>query len=370
MVRLAIVTNIPTPYRKGFFRALSSCPDLSPTVFYCASIERGRNWGEQFGVGYAHRLLRGITLGASFHINPSLPIELARGDFEIVVVGGYSYPSAVLAIMTSRVLGCKVIMWLDGPIGSRASLLNRMLRGLVDHYIVASTKARESLLRLGIEPQRIDIVPLTVDIKAWGAPKSSLPTHLGHVSTGELAGKVVLFCGRFVPAKNIGFVIELASRMKDLREVSLLLVGDGPLLNSSRQRCQAYGLRNVLFAGSVPPEQLPGVFARSEMLLLPSLYEPWGAVVNEALAAGIPVMVSEVAGAADLVRHGENGYIIDPRNVDRAELLLREYLANDTLREQMKHRAKVSGIQLSHEIAASLFARTVHGLASRLPRRR
>ena len=359
--RVAIVTNIPTPYRKGFFAALASLPDIDLTVFYCAPVERGRSWGAQAGYGYAYRFLNGVTLGTSFHINPTLPMELARGKFETVVVGGYSYPSAIMALSTSRILGSRVVMWLDGPVGFKASLLKRMFLGLADHYIVASTKARESLIRLGIRPQVIDVVPLTVDVSAWGGSHPRLPAHLDSVFAEKQMGRFILFCGRFIPVKNIDFVIELAARMKDLQDVTFLLVGDGPLRGILQQKVQERGLSNIVFLGFIPPEQLPPVFAMSEILLLPSLRESWGAVVNEALAAGIPVMVSSVAGAADLVEHGKNGYIIDPHDIDRAEVLLRGYLADDGLRQDMKGRAKITSARLSHEFAAELFARVIQG---------
>lgn len=360
-MRVAIVTNIPTPYRKGFFATLSSHPGIELTVFYCAPTERGRSWGTQVGSGYTYRILKGITLGKSFHVNPTLPMELARGGFHTVVVGGYSYPSAIMAFLTSRMLGSRVVMWLDGPVGSKAPLLKRMILNLADHYVVASTKAKESLIRLGIKPQIIDVVPLTVDVCAWGGHHTRLPANLGSVFAEKQMGRIILFCGRFIPVKNIDFVIELAARMKDLQDVTFLLVGDGPLMRIMQQRVRERGLSNIVFLGFVPPEQLPAVFAVSEMLLLPSLHEPWGAVVNEALASGIPVMVSSVAGAADLVEHGKNGYIIDPHDIDRAEDLLRCYLTDDGLRKDMKSHAKTTGASLSHEFAAELFARAIQG---------
>jgi len=360
-VRVAIVTNIPTPYRKGFFAALSSYPGITLSVFYCSRVERGRSWGEQAGLGYTYRFLKGITLGTSFHINPTLPMELARGRFETVVVGGYSYPSAIMALLASRIVGSRVVIWLDGPVGSKASLLKRMFLSLADHYVVASTKARESLIRFGIKPQVIDVVPLTVDVSAWGGAYARLPANLDSVFAEKQMGRVILFCGRFIPVKNINFVIELAARMKDLQDITFLLVGDGPLRGILQHKVQELKLSNIVFLGFIPPEQLPPVFAMSEILLLPSLHEPWGAVVNEALASGIPVMVSSVAGAADLVEHGKNGYIIDPNDIDRAEALLRGYLADEGLRQNMKDRARITGVRLTHEFAAELFARVIQG---------
>lgn len=359
--QVAIVTNIPTPYRKGFFAALAAQPGVKPTVFYCAAIERGRKWGDQVGTGYSFRFPWGITVGTSFHVNPGLPLALARGRFDTVVVGGYTYPSAILALLAARLFGSRAVIWLDGPVGSKMAVAKRLVLRLADRYVVASTKAKESLIGLGVDSQRIDVVPLTVDTNAWDRARTQLPARLEGLGETLKSRHVLLFCGRFIPAKNLDFILELAERLRDLNDIMFLLVGDGPLLEAIEKRVQERAIPNVAFTGFTPPEELPPLFAISQLLLLPSVHESWGAVVNEALASGVPVMVSSVAGASDLIEDGKNGFIVDPHDVDRAEALIREYLSDTELRERMRRSAKSSGVQLTHAFAAELFARAVRG---------
>lgn len=354
--KVAIVTNIPTPYRKGFFEALASWPGLDLTVFYCAHNERGRSWGRQVGSGYKYRFLPGITLGTSFHLNPTLVVELMREKFDVCIIGGYAYPSVAMAVLLSKVLNSKTVMWLDGPVGSKGKALKRLILSVPSHYIVTSTRAKESLVNYGVRPSSIDIVPLTVDVNLWKDARLRIPFRREYF----LQHKIVLFCGRFVPAKNVGFVIELALRLRDIKEIRFVLVGDGPLKNSVFQRIRELGLTNVVLLGFIPPEELPPIFASSEILILPSVREAWGAVVNEALASGIPAMVSRVAGAAELIDEGVTGYVIDPYDIESAERVLRTYLSSDALRQEMKLRAAAIGAQLTHEFAAARFVEVIH----------
>lgn len=357
--KVVVVTNIPTPYRKGFFEALASSQSLDLTVLYCAHNERGRSWGRQVGSGYKCRFLPGITFGTSFHLNPTLVVELVRERFDVCIVGGYSYPSVVMAILLSKLLRSTTIMWLDGPVGSKGKGLKRLIVPMASHYIVTSKRAKESLLRYGVSPSSVDIVPLTVDVNLWKDARLRISFQRERLFQDNRFSKIVLFCGRFIPAKNVGFVIELAFRLRDIKELGFVLVGDGPLKNSVLDRIRQLGLTNVVLLGFIPPEELPPIFASSEILVLPSVREQWGAVVNEALASGVPVMVSRVAGASELIDEGITGYVIDPYDIESAERILRTYLLSDTLREEMKLRAAAVGAQLTHEFAAARFVEVI-----------
>jgi glycosyltransferase involved in cell wall biosynthesis len=123
------------------------------------------------------------------------------------------------------------------------------------------------------------------------------------------------------------------------------------------------GLDNVQLTGPVPPARVPDLYAGADLLLLPSYSEPWGAVVNEALAAGVPVMVSDRAGAASLVEHGRNGFIISPDDPAAAEGLLRPYAADASRRAEMRAAARESGARLTHRGAARLFAEALREAA-------
>jgi glycosyltransferase involved in cell wall biosynthesis len=90
-----------------------------------------------------------------------------------------------------------------------------------------------------------------------------------------------------------------------------VLVGSGP--QETELRAQAKELRGVVFSGFQQKDTLPAYFGLASCLVLPSISEPWGLVVNEAMAAGLPVLVSYRCGCVpELVQHGVNGYLCDP----------------------------------------------------------
>jgi glycosyltransferase involved in cell wall biosynthesis len=126
-----------------------------------------------------------------------------------------------------------------------------------------------------------------------------------------------LFVGRLVWEKGVFDLLSAyASLDPNLRAaIALLFVGEGP----DRQRLEEQARLisgQVLFPGFVHRDQLPAYYALADMLILPSHTEPWGLVVNEAMACGLPVVVSRAAGCvADLVRAGWNGRIVSPGDI-------------------------------------------------------
>jgi glycosyltransferase involved in cell wall biosynthesis len=100
-------------------------------------------------------------------------------------------------------------------------------------------------------------------------------------------------------------------------EVSLLIVGDGPDRSTYEKRAHALNLSNVHFAGFIQMEELPQFLALADVFVFPTLHDPFGAVLSEAMAAGLPVVSSIYAAATrDLVEDGVTGFCIDPKDIE------------------------------------------------------
>jgi 1,2-diacylglycerol 3-alpha-glucosyltransferase len=129
-----------------------------------------------------------------------------------------------------------------------------------------------------------------------------------------LPEKVFLYVGRFSREKNLERLLDAMieyRRRAGARAWGLLLVGSGPEGPSLERRVRS--MAGVAITGFKQIDELPQVYAAAHALILPSVSEPWGLVINEAMAAGLPVLVSDRAGAAlDLVFPGINGYIFNP----------------------------------------------------------
>jgi glycosyltransferase involved in cell wall biosynthesis len=142
--------------------------------------------------------------------------------------------------------------------------------------------------------------------------------------------RVVLYVGRFVPQKGILDLLAAYQRiLTEFGDVGLLLVGDGPLRGEIEARCA--GIRSsVHLPGFLQPADVARVYGIADVFVLPSRHEPWGLVVNEALAAGLPVIASNrVGAAADLVVPGVSGEQFPAENVDVLTECLRKVLTGD-----------------------------------------
>jgi glycosyltransferase involved in cell wall biosynthesis len=96
----------------------------------------------------------------------------------------------------------------------------------------------------------------------------------------------------------------------------------------------------ICFPGFAQRENLAGLYALSETLVLPTHSDPWGLVVNEAMACGLPIIVSSVAGcSADLVEDGWNGYVVPPRDVEKLSVAIDTLVRHPELRQRMSGRS-------------------------------
>jgi len=121
--------------------------------------------------------------------------------------------------------------------------------------------------------------------------------------------RVVLYCGRLSPEKNLFHLIEAFKQVKS-EDKLLILVGDDPLRAQLENIAAEYESESVRFFGFQNRQNIPEFYTAADLLVLPSAQETWGIVVNEGLCFGLPVIVSDQVGSAsDLISEGENGYI-------------------------------------------------------------
>lgn len=139
-----------------------------------------------------------------------------------------------------------------------------------------------------------------------------------------------LYVGRLAPEKNLPTLLRaFASYRQTGGTFDLLLAGDGPLRESLPALAKDLGVANhTKFVGNKTAQELPPYYAFATAFVLPSLSEPWGLVVNEAMAAGLPVFISNRCGCAeDLVTEGENGYLFSPDNETEIAACMRRFQA-------------------------------------------
>ncbi len=314
-LRVAIVTNIPAPYRLPVFEALAADPQIELKVFFCSGREPDREWDLRAArVEQTHLRERFVSFRGRFiHINPDVWGALRTFRPDVVITTGFN-PTHLLAYLYALRHGTKHIVMTDGTLDSEAKLswIHRWVRRRVyagtQAFIGASNGSLNLYRSYGIDETRLFKSHLCANNAAF-------------LATPAIEKKYdFIFCGRFVEIKNPLFVLEVAKQVAIRlgRKVSLIFVGSGELETNMRTKAAEISAEvEVNFPGFAKQVELPQLYGAARIFMFPTQWDPWGVVANEACAAGLSVLVTPVAGSAgELVRDGENGFVL-PLDIDR-----------------------------------------------------
>jgi len=349
--KVAILHNIISPHVIPLFERLGKQKEIEAKVFFCSESEGNRIWDTDVGDKFTYKILpkfkieiRGRDLFTYF-INPTVIFELAKYNPDIVISAGWDLFSYQVALFYAKIFGKKFILW-SGSTEHEPSwrrtlaipLVKLMVAGS-DAYIVYGTRAKEYLISLGAKPEKIFIAYNTTDINffknevdKWREQKTKIKKELG-IKTS----KVVLYVGQLIERKGVKYLIEAFEKLKEeFKDVSLLIVGYGSLEDKLKSMIKRRKISDVIFAGGLEWRQTPKFYAVSDVLVMPSLEEVWGLVINEAMVAGLPVIGTSIAGASiDLIKPNENGFIIKPGSTEEIYQVLRTILKNESLIKRM-----------------------------------
>lgn len=218
--------------------------------------------------------------------------------------------------------------WQDAKRHRLKEALKSQIVGLFSGGLAAGQDSRDYLCRLGLTPETVALGLNVVDNQYFQDAAERLSPNISTIrSQRDLPERFLLFIGRFVPKKNLHRLLEAYASYRNNVSAAcdLVIAGDGHLSESLKKTAASLGLaQHVHWPGFVTYEALPEYYACAEAFILPSLAEQWGLVVNEAMASGLPVLVSNACGCAkDLVDHGRNGLIFAPESTEAiAEAML------------------------------------------------
>jgi glycosyltransferase involved in cell wall biosynthesis len=381
-VKVLLVSTHPVQYAAPLFRLYAKDLRLEVTVAYCSLQGAEPGMDPEFGVevvwdvplleGYRwvhppNRSLRPHLRGFLGLINPGLLTLILQERPDVVVCYGWRTASFWIAALTAKLTRARLVFTTDAhSIRAREGLtskaaLKRVILPIVLRFPAAvfapSSRTFTYLKGLGLREERIFLTPYVVD-NGFFARRSS------RVDRGPVRRRwgvqedafVVLFCGKLVPWKRPQDLLEAVARVPGAWAV---LAGEGSLRAALERRAQASDLAGrVRFLGFVNQQGLPEVYAGSDALVLPSDYEPFGLVVNEAFACGLPAVVTEACGAAgDLVRDGVTGYVAPVGDVDILAERLARLSRDPALARAMGEKARARIGEWGPEQNAEAFAR-------------
>jgi glycosyltransferase involved in cell wall biosynthesis len=352
--RLLLVCTHPVQYAAPIFRRMALDSRLTIVVAYCSLQGAEPSIDADFGVpvawdvplleDYAWRHVQNRSwqprLGHFWGLfNPGL-WNLVRPDEvdAVILLTGYRYASFWISLVAAKLYGKAVLFGTDASeLNARdgsgwKSALKRWfwppLFGLADVVIVPSSCGVALMRSLGIPSNRVMLTPYVVDNDWWSERSVNVERAAVRRKWGvPEQAPVVLFCAKLQPWKRPQDLLRAFAAAR-IPGAYLVFAGEGPLRPHLEEETRSLGLNgNVQFLGFANQTQLPEVYVASDIMVLPSDYEPFGVVVNEAMLCGCPVVVSDRVGAGyDLINQRENGFVFPFGDIASLAAILKDAL--------------------------------------------
>lgn len=361
-IKVAVLTPNPTPYRVPFFRYLAAMEEIDLEVFFLTKGSPSRPWQVDID-GFKHEFLTeyAIPIGgkdkARYRVNPGVFSRLRQGRFDAVAIAGYNHFTTQAAIAYCTVTRTPWCLMCESHVkkhrGRFKTFLKKWLLGpflsRMGAAMVTGTLAARYVEGFGVPPEATFVVANTPDVEHWKAQADKLENRRDQIRRrlGAEDRRIVLFVGRLMDVKGLPVLFDAYQKAKEHdNRLALFIVGDGAKRADYQRRAREMGLEDVNWLGFRSQEELPELYVAADVFVLPSLVEPWGVVVNEAMASGLPVVLSDHVGAsADLVHEGENGFVVPAGDAEALSQRILEAVADDNRRLAMgkKSREIISG---------------------------
>lgn len=345
--------NIPTPYIVDRFNAIADRGDLNFVAWFNERTKPDRSWTVcEADWRFDYRYVPSCNIAGRKLFFP--PIELIHNPPD-VLVSLYAEPCFIFGWAIARLLKVKTGFWcqvtMDGWVKRHAfkDAVKRYMFRRVDATMGSGEESREFAIRCGARPDRAMRLPHVIDLehyqRALAIPeqeKAALRNKIG------LQGVTFVYVGRLWWGKGLGYLLDAfkAAQNKDNVEMSLLILGDGPEESLLKEKCLNDGIENVFFEGFIQKEAMPAYYAVADAMVFPTLGDPYGLVLDEAMAAGMPLISTNAAGdVIDRIDDGINGYIVPAKNAEALAQRMHEVALNAELRMEMgaKSAAKIEG---------------------------
>ena len=349
-VKLGIVTSHPIQYQAPLFRAIAKQPNIDLTVFFGSNhgIAPGKldpGFGKAFAWdislldGYKYIFLNNSRLGievSDWRLDaPDLKSYFKSDRYDAVLVFGWSKVLFWQAIWWSRKYSIPLIQRGESNLNHAQSWFVKAAKKVLFPILFKQFKAflaigslnAELYRHFGVPEEAIFTAPYGVDNDFFSerAAAQKENTRQLRMDLGISADDTVfLFSAKFIDRKRPMDLISAAAKCRTTREIHVILVGDGALMETCRNEIALKKLTNVHLVGFKNQSELPTFYAAADVLVLPSEYETWGLVVNEAMACGLPCIVSDMCGAAaDMILEGKTGFTYPMGEVQQlAELMM------------------------------------------------
>jgi glycosyltransferase involved in cell wall biosynthesis len=321
--KILLLSNVPSPYLSPIYHSLKAEAHWDLHVCYISSWNAGVGWSEVVANEYIKAgdvvlARRGTIMGVQLAAALSLLIRLVKIRPGYLLIYGYTQLPQCLLLLWAIIFNIPFAIagdanvYMDNVAGWRRVLKRWWLCNLVKRtaaLITVGAACRMFWERYGAQSHQLFEAGFAVDNDYFR--KESRQARAAALCLLEKYGwansTVFLYVGRLIKRKNVAQLVAAIQQVREL-PVALLIAGDGP--ERSELELLAQGDERIRFAGRLTQQELPFYYAMSDVLVLPAEAEPWGLVINEAMACGLAVIAHQHCGATlDLVAEN-NGFVL------------------------------------------------------------
>jgi len=388
-MRLAYLVTHPIQYQAPLLRRIAAEPDIHLKVFFASNLsvrdfvdpgfKRPIRWDVPLLDGYQYEFLP--ALGARNQLSFWRPMScglssrLKAGRFDALWVHGYMRWHHWVAMASAKQLGLKVLVRDEATaISSVRNALKRnlgkpffaWLRRVADNFLAIGSLNGRYYRQHGVPEARIFMTPYAVDNAFFQARAAECAKRRATMRAAlglERGRPIILYAGKMSSRKRPADLLEAYGQLSpDGREPVPYLVyaGDGDQRLALETKADATGWKSIRFLGFKNQSELPALYDLCNVFVMPSMIEPWGLVVNEAMNAGKAIIASNRVGCVpDLVRQGQNGLVFKAGDPGELACALRELLADPSRCADMGQRSR-------EIINHWSFEEDVHGLRAAL----
>ena len=372
--RLVVITEIIAPYRIPVFNALAAREDVDPHIIFLSETDPSlRDWRVyKEEIRFSYEVLPGFRRRIGKYnllLNWGLETALERARAQLILSGGYSYVASWQALRWAQKQGVAHLLWVESTAADQrrqSAAVEALKRRFVRNcraFVVPGKAAAAYLKQLAPTQAAIFLAPNAVD-NAYFMQKAAKARMRGEALRASLGlpGRYFLYSGRLVAAKGVFELLDAYAKLEPAvrSSVGLVLVGDGPARPVLMERAKQIRPGAIQFPGFVQREGLADFYALADALIFPTHSDTWGFVVNEAMACGLPLVVTDVAGCVpDLVEEDWNGKIVAVNDATKLALAMGFLALRDDLRSEMGKRSMQRIVGYSPESCAAGIAKAV-----------
>ena len=332
-MKLGVLSVVPSPYQRDLFAALADLQELDLSVAYLEDAAPDSPWPKSPLASY-ETILPGFTIGKGrvrCHVNRQLP--------DPTLFDAYIVNTSVTALTTQQLFRRlnqhpNWFFWgetLRSNAGIKALIQSKLAKpiGRAKAIVAIGSTARKAY-QARFPDSRVEELPYYCDLSKFSTARRSNPVP------------TFLFCGQMIQRKGVDLLIEAFSKIRASGvEAKLILAG--------RQTNLVDDLPpDIELVGFTAPSDLPKLFARADVFVLPSRHDGWGVVINQAIGAGLPIISTDAVGAAiDLVENNINGIVVEAGKLEPL-IEAMQTLATDTSKlGKMAQQSAVKAADLS-----------------------